>query len=69
MHFFLAQSVNGKIYFFVGSRIEIREVAFNGELSAVVILPGSLWLFVSALAGFGFIKKTGHRGHWPNNAE
>ena len=45
----------------VGSRIEIREVAFNG---APVPLPASLWLFASALAGIGFIKKkAGHRGH------
>lgn len=41
----------------VGSRIEIREVAFNGEPSSPVPLPAALWLFSSALAGFGFIKK------------
>ena len=38
----------------VGSRIEIREVAFNGTL---VPVPAAAWLFASGLAAFGLVAR------------
>ena len=42
----------------VGSRIEIREVAFNGEIPSAVPVPAAIWLFGTALIGLvGFGKQ------------
>jgi len=42
----------------VGSRIEIRELAFNGEIPSAVPVPAAIWLFGTALIGLvGFGKR------------